>query len=330
MGSKFSVLGTIFGQLAEVDANSEKGFVNASKSFRDDIPANLVGRVYMVTGANSGIGYVLCRDLIRRSACVHMICRSLPRGEEARKKLMEEVDGVAPANLVLHIVDISNLADVRRFAREWIAHNERLDALVHNAGAMPIKRETTSEGHETTLAAAVLGPHVLTRELEPLIRKSATRVIWVTSSAIYSLALDLKDPEYTREPFDGTVAYAHAKRWQVTLMGEWAKKLGADAMSVAMHPGWVKTPGVAPLMVADPAFKALEPGFRTPEHGADTAMWLATTATPIVSGRLYFDRKEVAPNVKLAGTQPSEADCKALWETVEGMCHPISPPPPQG
>ncbi len=194
---------------AQSGAYGEAGYVAAAKNFRNDIPDNLAGHHFMVTGANSGLGYETCRALLSRRASVHMLCRNQQRGEEARQKLLAETAATArPEELVLHVVDVGHLASVRRFAADWQAQYPRLDALVHNAGGMSTKREETTEGHETTLATHVLGPHLLTQCMEPAIRRSRTRVVWVASGGMYTQRLDLADPESKEGKFDGTATYA--------------------------------------------------------------------------------------------------------------------------
>ena len=111
---------------------------------------------------------------------------------------------------------------------------------------------------------------------------------------MYAQALDLDDLQWERRPFDGPRAYAHAKRAQVALIREWARRIPAGEVTFnAMHPGWADTPGISAAL---PRFYGLMgPILRTPAEGADTAVWLAADPAPAgISGRLFLDRR-VAP-----------------------------------
>ena len=141
------------------------------------------------------------------------------------------------------------------------------------------------------------------------------RVISVTSGGMYSQALDLDDLESTARPFSGPRAYARAKRAQVALVREWARRLGpADITVNAMHPGWAGTPG---LKASLPGFYgAMGPLLRTPAEGIDTIVWLAgDPAMTGRSGKLYLDRR-ARPFDRLPGTRVSPAQRRRLWELV--------------
>ena len=101
-------------------------------------------------------------------------------------------------------------------------------------------------------------------------------IVTVSSGGMYSQPFDLDRLEMTPEAYRGTTAYARAKRAQVVLSHEWARRWGADGVaSYASHPGWVDTPGLASGL---PAFARLGPLLRTPAEGADTVVWLAAGA----------------------------------------------------
>ena len=115
--------------------------------------------------------------------------------------------------------------------------------------------------------------------------------------------------------YNGTTAYARAKRAQVTLVELWARRLAADRITVhAMHPGWADTPGVARSL---PTFRrVVGPLLRTPEEGADTLVWLAVDdGAPLAeSGRFWLDRRP-RPLHRLRSTRRSDtpAERERLW-----------------
>ena len=166
---------------------------------------------------------------------------------------------------------------------------ERLDALVNNAGALLPERRVSVDGYEMTFATMVLGPFVLTNGLVPLLERTAghagvARVVNVASGGMYLQGLHLDDLQMEREPYRGSIAYARAKRALVTLTREWSRRLRGRAITVnAMHPGWADTPGVVASL---PTFhRLIGPRLRTPEEGADTIVWLVASEEPARTDR---------------------------------------------
>ena len=132
---------------------------------------------------------------------------------------------------------------------------------------------------------------------------------------MYTQAANLEDLQSENGAYSGSLAYARAKRIQVALVREWARRLNRERIAVnAMHPGWADTPGLASSL---PAFhRLMRPLLRTPEDGVDTILWLATTqARPRTSGKLYLDRG-VRPFDRVPGTRLTAADRRALWDAV--------------
>lgn len=277
-----------------------------------DLDVDLSGRAVAVTGANSGIGLATAAALAERGARVHMLCRSAERGEAARRELAERTGG----DLVLHRVDVSDPDSVADYCRE--PGLERLDVLVHNAGALLDERQLTQDGLEVTLATHVVGPMRLTAGLLPRLTggPSPGRIVWVSSGGMYTKRLDLDRLAETDGPFDGVAAYADAKRAQVVLSELLAERLDpAEVTSNAMHPGWAGTPGVVRSL---PRFHAVTRRIlRSAEQGADTVAWLAACARlEGVTGRFWFDRRDV-PTHLLRGTREDTAERQRLWEAVQ-------------
>jgi dehydrogenase/reductase SDR family protein 12 len=291
---------------------SKKGFASRARHFDPQgIPASLAGKQLAVTGANGGIGFAIAKAWAERHADVWMLCRNRERGEAARRKL----SGLGEGETHLEIVDLADLDSIDAFIRD--APLPVLDGLVHNAGALVHERQEVGLGIEKTFACHVVGPHRLTRALLPALEQAADpRVVYVASGGMYAEKLcvdDLLDPP---SPFDGVRAYALAKRAQVILAEKWAEE--ADRVTFfAMHPGWVDTPGVEEAL---PRFYgATKRWLRTPEQGADTAVWLScgTNVTPD-SGAFVFDRQAVARYI-LPGTRADDDEQAKLWEVVEGF-----------
>ncbi len=217
------------------------------------------------------------------------------------------------AQVEVALADFARLEDARRLARAIVASEQRVDVLIHNAGALNHQLQITENGLEMTAQVHVVAPFLLTVELLPLLcDTSASRVITVSSGGMYVQPLDLARLAGTAQPFRGTRAYANAKRAQVVMNERWARSGAAKGVGFfAMHPGWVRTAG---LREGLPRFyAAMRPLLRTPDEGADTIMWLAAGDLPKgANGRFFLDRhaRAVSP---LPGTRTTDAAAGDLW-----------------
>ncbi|MGZ4446135.1 MAG: SDR family NAD(P)-dependent oxidoreductase [Nocardioides sp.] len=274
----------------------------------DPEPGCLEGKVAAVTGATSGLGLATAEALAGLGAEVHLVVRDTDKGA----RVVRQITGRNPlARLVLDRCDVGDLDDVRRFAGELDA--DRLDVLVHNAGAMPPERTESPQGHELTMALHVLGPVLMTELLAP--RLTDGRVVLVTSGGMYGQRLRADDPEYLQGDYSPTTAYARSKRAQVELLPVLEARWGGRGVSVhATHPGWADTPGVVDSL---PTFhKVTGPFLRDAAGGADTTVWLAATEPVPTGGRLWHDRHP-RPTHLTRRTRTDAAERDRLWAWVE-------------
>lgn len=273
----------------------------------------LAGRTVLVTGATGGLGLEIAAGCARLGATVHVLGRDRARGEEAMRRLRREVHG---GQFVLEMCDVGSLADVERFCADLAARVPRLDGLVHNAGVMPPERTETADGHETTLAVHVLGPHLMTHLLTESLAAAGGRVVPMSSGGMYAQRLHAEDPELRHGEYSPTGAYARTKRMQVVLAELWAERLAPRGVTVhAMHPGWADTPGVRTSL---PMFRLVtSPILRTAREGADTAVWLLATPelTPATGG--FWHDRVARPTHVLPRTRESAQDRTAFWEFCE-------------
>jgi dehydrogenase/reductase SDR family protein 12 len=231
-------------------------------------PQRMDGRVAVVTGASSGIGKAIALALAGLGAEVVALGRDADRTLAVADAIRAR-GGAAGAE----VVDVAEGASIAAFAERFGAAHERLDALVHCAGALLRSYQVNSDGIELTVATHVLGPYRLTYHLAPLLERAGSgNVVVVSSGGMYTERFDLKHLEMPADRYDGVKAYARAKRAQVVLAHEWWRRWSSHGVaSYSMHPGWVDTPGLASGL---PSFR-LGPLLRRPEEGADTAVWLA-------------------------------------------------------
>ncbi|MFF7985957.1 oxidoreductase [Streptomyces sp. NPDC007901] len=203
-----------------------------------DIP-DLAGRVAVVTGANSGLGYVTARELARKGARVVLACRSEARGRAAGDRMVAEVPD---ADVEFGRLDLGDLGSVREFARSFPC--DRLDLLVNNAGVMAPPYGTTADGFETQFGVNHLGHFALTGLLMPLLlRAPGARVVTVSSMMHVLANIDLDDVNSARR-YRRWVAYARSKSANLLFTHELARRAegqGAGPVAAAAHPGYAAT-----------------------------------------------------------------------------------------
>ncbi len=268
-------------------------------------PPRMDGRTALVTGATSGLGLATAQGLAGLGAEVVLTARGHDRAEAAVAAVRRAAPGAAVSYL---LADMGEFDQVRALAAEFLDVHDRLDVLVHNAGALTAARTLTGSGLELTVASQVAAPYLLTGLLLPALRAGApSRVIQVSSGGMYTQRFDLDTLEMGPDDYDGTVAYARAKRAQLVLLHEWVRRTdGSGTVFHAMHPGWADTPGVRSAL---PGFsRVMGPVLRTPEQGADTAVWLAAAPDGVRSnGGFWLDRRPRWEN-KAPWTRLPEAD----------------------
>ncbi|SHH27839.1 NAD(P)-dependent dehydrogenase, short-chain alcohol dehydrogenase family [Jatrophihabitans endophyticus] len=295
---------------AVVPGYSKLGYALRRSWWDADLPADaLLGHCVVVTGANSGLGRATAAGAARLGATVRMLCRDLGRGQRAREEILADCPD---ATVVVDECDLSSLKSVRAAAARLRDELPSLRGLVHNAGVMPPERTETDDGHELTVATHVLGPHLLTAELQPLLAAdSDARVVFVSSGGMYTSRLRTDDPEFHEGTYGGAAAYARTKRMQVVLAQLWAQRLPGVGVH-AMHPGWAGTPGITDSL---PRFARLVgPILRSAEQGADTAVWLlGAPAAGRTSGLFWHDRRP-RPTSYLPFTRSTPQEAERLWD----------------
>jgi NAD(P)-dependent dehydrogenase (short-subunit alcohol dehydrogenase family) len=249
----------------------------------------MAGKRVVVTGATSGIGQAIAHSLAELGATVHLLGRNEQKAKRSAGAIRGSVSG---AMVIEEVCDVSDLDAVRAWTDDLSGRIDALHGLVHNAGAMPKERTQTPQMHESQLASHVLGPHLMTERLLPLLRNAAgASVVFMSSGGMYTTPLSADDLESDSGNYNGVRVYARTKRMQVVLADAWAHRLaGSDIRVESMHPGWVETPGVAESL---PVFRAMtRPFLRDTAEGADTAVWLVATRPESTPGHFWHDRAQ--------------------------------------
>ncbi|MDW3214221.1 MAG: SDR family NAD(P)-dependent oxidoreductase [Ilumatobacteraceae bacterium] len=251
---------------------------------------DLHGRTFVVTGSTSGLGRFTAEQLASRGA--HVVVNG--RGHDKTKQVADEIMGATGSSEIsIAVADMGELDQVRAMAGDLTSRFDRIDGLLHNAGALSNERQENSQGIEATVASQVVGPFLLTSLLlDPLRAADPGRVITMSSGGMYTAALTVDHLQMDESEYGGSDQYARAKRAQVTLNEMWAEQVPAsDVVFHALHPGWADTPGVEASL---PTFrKIVGPLLRTSEQGADTMVWLAADDgdPAMTTGEFWLDRR---------------------------------------
>jgi NAD(P)-dependent dehydrogenase (short-subunit alcohol dehydrogenase family) len=218
----------------------------------------------------------------------------------------------------LALADLASQAGVRGLAEEFRRRYDRLDVLVNNAGLVQSTRTETPDGLETTFAINHLAPFLLTNLLLDLLKKSApSRVVTVSSEAERWGNIDFDDLQ-SEKKYRGFPVYGMTKLANIMFTYELAERLeGTGVTATCMHPGAVNTRfgtnNRGPMTIL---FRLSKPFMRTPEQGADTVIWLASSPeVEGVSGRYFSDRKPIESK-KIANDPQAR---RRLWEESERL-----------
>jgi len=267
-------------------------------------------KICLITGATSGIGRATAMGLANMGASVVMVGRDRGRGEDALAEIKEK-SGNASVDLML--ADLSSQEEIRRLADEFKEAYPRLDVLINNAGVIRSERITTQDGLETTFAVNHLAYSLLTKLLLDVLKASApSRIVNVASGDHSNGTIDFDNLQGEKE-YKGPKAYSQSKLATVLFTHELARRLeGTGVTANCLHPGVVGTnlgsgvSGVFGFMV-----RALTPLMKSPEKGAETSVYLASSPeVEGLSGR-YFVKKAEA---RSSDVSHDERIARRLWK----------------
>jgi NAD(P)-dependent dehydrogenase (short-subunit alcohol dehydrogenase family) len=203
--------------------------------------SDLTGRVALVTGANSGIGYETTLVLADHGAHVIMACRDRVKAARARDKLESRRDR---SSLELLDLDLSDLDSVRAAAGRVLAKHARLDLLINNAGVMGTPYRQTADGFELQMATNHLGHFMLTGLLlDRLVTTERSRIVTV-SSHMHRLGRIRPDDVATNKGRNAWIQYSTTKLANLLFVAELSRRLeagGFRSTALAAHPGWTRS-----------------------------------------------------------------------------------------
>ena len=282
----------------------------------------LAQRTIVLTGATAGIGRATAIELARRGARLLLLGRDPARCEDT---LAEIESQTGRTDIALLRGDLASLDEVRRLAGEILERTDAIHVLLNNAGVTLTKRITTPDGYESTFAINHLAPFALTGLLLPRLLESApARIVTVASDAHKFGRLDLDDLQSKRR-YNTMRAYGASKGANILFTQELARRLeGSGVTANCLHPGGIRSNlgrGNGPLL--DLFQRAVGVFLRSPEQGAETPVYLATSPDVAQANGLYYAR---CREHRAAAHASDPEVARRLWETSEELTNVRYPP----
>ncbi|MHA1953384.1 MAG: oxidoreductase [Candidatus Heimdallarchaeaceae archaeon] len=207
----------------------------------ENIP-DLKEKTIVITGANSGLGFEITKILSTKNPHIIMACRNLEKAEKAKASILKENP---EASLEIMEIDLSKLASVKNFAKQFSGKFDKLDILFNNAGVMFAPKVITEDGFELHMAANHFGHFTLTGLLmDKLAKAENARVISISSMGHRFGKVNLKNVNYEKGLYNRIMAYSNSKIANLYFSYELDRKLKeskSSIISVAAHPGWTRT-----------------------------------------------------------------------------------------
>jgi NAD(P)-dependent dehydrogenase (short-subunit alcohol dehydrogenase family) len=283
---------------------------------------DLTGKNAIVTGGYSGVGLETTRALAEAGATVIVPART---PEKARTALA----GIPQVEM--ETLDLIDSASIDAFAKRFLDNGRQLDILINNAGIMALPLRRDARGYEFQFATNHLGHFQLTARLWPALKRAGkARVVSVSSTGISFGGVDFDDPNFERREYDKWKAYGQSKTANALFAVALDKRGQAHGVrAFSVHPGGIATDLARDLSAEELAFDG---ELKTPEQGAATSVWCATSPQLEAKGGVYcmdVDIAEVIPDFtpQVPGQQPTGVLASAidpdlaeqLWQLSEKL-----------
>ncbi|MCF6305526.1 MAG: oxidoreductase [Rhodobacteraceae bacterium] len=294
------------------------------KNWTPDLLPDLSGKMYVITGANSGIGFEAAKYLGVAGADIVMVCRSPAKAQAAQKSLAGQIKG----KVDLVQMDLSDLGSVRKAAAEIRKRYSKIDGLINNAGIMQTPQSKTVDGFDLQMAANHLGHFLWAGLLLDLVKAAEGRIVVVSSIAHKYGALDLED-FMSNQKYSPTKAYIQSKLSNLMFAFELDRRLqarGSKAICIACHPGYSNTQlqSTGPKGLFKMLYKVMGPLMAQPSAKGAIPTVLAAAGTEAKRGgyygpkRLSESRGPVSDAI-VADHALDQAKQTALWEKSEEL-----------
>ncbi|MHC1738077.1 MAG: oxidoreductase [Ignavibacteriaceae bacterium] len=292
--------------------------MSKNKWNKENIPGQ-AGRIIIVTGSSSGIGYEAAKALAEKGGRIIMAVRDTGKGEEAAARIRK---GVPDGEVTVKKLDLADLSSVKQFAEEFAADNERLDILINNAGVMIPPYSKTKDGFELQMGTNHLGHFALTvRLLDHLKKTPGSRVVNVSSNAHKIGKIDFEDIHWEKRKYSPVKAYGDSKIANIYFTTHLAKKLeGKIPIVVAAHPGYSSTD----LMRHSKAFEFVTKFFAQDAVMGALPTLYAATAEDVHNGDYYgpdgfMEQKGYPKKTETTSRAKDEKIAEKLWKVSEEL-----------
>jgi NAD(P)-dependent dehydrogenase (short-subunit alcohol dehydrogenase family) len=298
----------------------DSGFSNWTA---DRLP-DLTGKLYVITGGNSGIGFEAAKHLGKAGADVVLACRSVPKAEDAARELRQQVEG----QVDVVQLNLSDLASVRAAAEELRGKYQKIHALINNAGVMQTPEQKTADGFEMQFGTNHLGHFLLSGLLIDLVEAAAGRVATLSSIAHLSGEIHFDDL-MGEKAYSPMSAYTQSKGANLMFALELDRRLqasGKKAISIACHPGYTNTnlQSTGPTGFFNFLYKITNPIFA--QSGPDGALPTILAAAGIEAKRGgYYGPQKMGEtrgpvgDAKVAAYVLNDETARKLWEESEEL-----------
>jgi NAD(P)-dependent dehydrogenase (short-subunit alcohol dehydrogenase family) len=273
------------------------------------------GKICMVTGATSGIGYVTAREIARQGATLVIVGRNEQKCVDAVNTIKQQTGNNAVEWM---LADLSVQQDIRRLADLFTSRYARLDVLVNNAGALFVQRQESADGIEMTFALNHLNYMLLTNLLLDTLKDSApARIVNVSSDAHRATTMNFDDPQL-KQGYNGWKAYNQSKLANLLFTYELARRLEGTGVTVnALHPGFVASGfGMNNGWMAQLFRPLVKLMGKSPELGARTSIYLATSPEVAGTSGKYFSEQQEVDSSKVSHDTDAQ---QRLWDLSTEM-----------
>jgi NAD(P)-dependent dehydrogenase (short-subunit alcohol dehydrogenase family) len=267
-------------------------------------------KIVVITGGTSGVGQATAIGLARRGATVAIVCRDADKGAATQAEIARQTGSQQTR---IFLADLTAQDSVRQVARDIQTRFPRIDVLVNNAGGVFGSRQVTVDGVERTFALNHLAYFLLTNLLLDTLKASGpARIVSVSSEAHRMTSMHFGDPQFT-QGYTIWTAYGQSKLANILFTRELARQLqGSQVTANCLHPGFVASHfGQGGGSLWSMGMRLMRPFQITPEKGAETSIYLASSSeVATVSGAYFIKAKRATPSAAAR----DDAAARKLWE----------------